>query len=312
VRIISASVEYLVGEVKGDHNIYQTSLMREPGTKRVAMWECGCAWAAYSWGRSGRWKKFEGRMCSHALALNYEAQSRGWAGGAVSEDRVAPDWRGRQKVVVPGDYQRGPIGDWRKAVRLPPATAGLVFTAMPAGTFSSYEDVAGWLYGQAKQAEPAITNLLRNEASEHFGEMQGLNFRFKEPDSIARKLQTKGVDQTSAFDPFEKVKDALRYTIALPEPDWGNGVQNILWEIQNAGYRITEEENTWARGDSYSGLHYNFQTPTGLVFEVQFHTASSYDLKDKVLHQMYEEFRNPATPLQRRQQLYDEMTKYSP
>ena len=61
VRVISSSPAFLVGEVRGDTNIYQTTLMREPGSQRVALWECGCAWAAYSWGRSGRWKKYEGQ-----------------------------------------------------------------------------------------------------------------------------------------------------------------------------------------------------------------------------------------------------------
>lgn len=114
VRIISASPAFLVGEVRGDTNIYQTTLQREPGTNRVATWECGCAWAAYSWGRSGRWKKYEGRMCSHALALHYEAQSRGWMGQTVFEDAKMPDWRKDPSITVqrPGDYKK-PDYEWR-------------------------------------------------------------------------------------------------------------------------------------------------------------------------------------------------------
>src|SRR5690606_31855695 len=86
VRIISSSPQYLVGEVRGDTNIYQSTIHFVPGTRQIATWECGCAWAAYSWGRSGRWKKYEGRQCSHSLALLWEGQSRGMFGQEVAED----------------------------------------------------------------------------------------------------------------------------------------------------------------------------------------------------------------------------------
>ena len=115
VRVISASPAYVVGEVRGDTNIYQATLHIEPGSRRVSLWECGCAWAAYSWGRSGRWKKYEGRMCSHALALNNEAQSRGMFGEEVTEDLDKPKWMSDPTIVVqrPGDYKKPNIGPWR-------------------------------------------------------------------------------------------------------------------------------------------------------------------------------------------------------
>jgi 8-oxo-dGTP pyrophosphatase MutT (NUDIX family)/2'-5' RNA ligase len=63
VKILSSTELVIAGEVRGDNGTYQTEVMFEPGTKRVALWHCGCPWASYSWGRSGRWRKFEGRMC---------------------------------------------------------------------------------------------------------------------------------------------------------------------------------------------------------------------------------------------------------
>lgn len=83
----------ITAEVQGDTDVYQTSISRVPGRYAVAMWECGCAWASYSWGRSGRWRKYEGRMCSHALALTYEAQKREMFGKPITHDQFAPSWR---------------------------------------------------------------------------------------------------------------------------------------------------------------------------------------------------------------------------
>lgn len=115
VRVISSTPAYLVGEVRGDTNVYQTTLHRDIGSNKVALWECGCAWAAYSWGRSGRWKKFEGRMCSHALALHYEGQSRGWGGQQIAEDAAQPTWMSDPSITVkvPGDYKKPDMGEWR-------------------------------------------------------------------------------------------------------------------------------------------------------------------------------------------------------
>lgn len=53
----------VTAEVNGDNNVYETTLLREPGRHTVASWRCGCAWSAYSWGRSPAYKRFEGRMC---------------------------------------------------------------------------------------------------------------------------------------------------------------------------------------------------------------------------------------------------------
>jgi 2'-5' RNA ligase len=88
VRIISAPDArnpYITAEVKGDNHTYQTTILRSIGGKSVAGWECTCAWAHYAWGRSGRWKKFEGRQCSHALATIYQAQADEMFGGRVKE-----------------------------------------------------------------------------------------------------------------------------------------------------------------------------------------------------------------------------------
>lgn len=96
VRIIRAPGHegaYLVAEVQGDNDVYQTAITRVPGKFAVAMWECGCAWSSYAWGRTGRWKRYEGRMCSHALALYYEAQRQEMFGGEMQQARFAPNWR---------------------------------------------------------------------------------------------------------------------------------------------------------------------------------------------------------------------------
>lgn len=115
VRIIStpekgsSNQDWVIADVRGDTNVYRTELMRVAGSRSTALWRCGCAWAAYSWGRSGRWKKYEGRMCSHALAVQYEMQARtGFDGSEPAYEDPAPkDWG---KGVEPQfEHDKGPL-----------------------------------------------------------------------------------------------------------------------------------------------------------------------------------------------------------
>ena len=107
VRIISVTGPYIAGNVKGSEGVYETTLQRGPSGS-IDQWTCSCPWFAYSFGRSGRWKKYEGRMCSHALALQYKAQSEGMFGREIKEDTQSPGW---DKEIT--HYTPPPPKEWR-------------------------------------------------------------------------------------------------------------------------------------------------------------------------------------------------------
>ncbi|MFE0490236.1 hypothetical protein [Streptomyces griseoaurantiacus] len=99
LRVTMASEGYVFGEVKGDHHVYETGLQRMPGKVAAHAWSCGCKWGAYHWGADDDFSRFAGRMCSHALALQYEAQSRGMFGRDINADEEKPTWVPRHVVV---------------------------------------------------------------------------------------------------------------------------------------------------------------------------------------------------------------------
>lgn len=99
VRIVAASHEGIVGEVQGEHHLYESSFTYVPGRKSIAAWDCGCKWGAYAWGRAPAYARFEGRQCSHVTALQFEAQSRGMFGVTVQPDEER----------LEGQYQRSPV-----------------------------------------------------------------------------------------------------------------------------------------------------------------------------------------------------------
>jgi 8-oxo-dGTP pyrophosphatase MutT (NUDIX family) len=132
VRILMASSEGVVGEVRGEHAIYEATLTYVPGSSQIGTWNCGCRWAAYAWGRSPQYRRFEGRKCSHALALQYEAMSRSAHGREIGVDVERPDWL-RQRTPVVIQHQRDKQLDLTRR-EVPPGNMRQVFSAweMPA------------------------------------------------------------------------------------------------------------------------------------------------------------------------------------
>lgn len=107
VQITHADEGSVHGNVRGDHNVYETGLQRHVGKRQsVAAYTCGCKWGAYHWGAPDDMSRFAGRMCSHALALQYEAASRGMFGRDVEIDDRKPSWV-PSKVVIKYDIDNG-------------------------------------------------------------------------------------------------------------------------------------------------------------------------------------------------------------
>lgn len=121
VRITHASAGMVIGEVRGDHDIYESGIQRPVG-KRSAIqhWACGCPWASYHQDKSygGR---YAGRPCSHVMALQFEAQSRGMFGRPFDADGEPAPWSPPTVVVksMP-PYEGEPHrGRWREQWRAP-------------------------------------------------------------------------------------------------------------------------------------------------------------------------------------------------
>lgn len=150
VQITHASEAMVVGNVKGDHNVYETGLQRVPGRRQsVASYSCGCKWGAYHWGADDDLSRFAGRMCSHALALQYEAASRGMFGRDLTVDEARPQWV-PSKVVVKYDIDSGQHVRAEASLKLVPEQAPLMVALA-----SFYDDPEGLF-----QVQAAVNDLL--------------------------------------------------------------------------------------------------------------------------------------------------------
>lgn len=165
------------------------------------------------------------------------------------------------------------------------------------------------LLQMAEETGEVITPFLQDIAREHGGDMKGLENKIKSHDSLLRKLKAKEHKYGRPLDPFNDINDALRYTMELPTEQYVEGANSTLEKIRAQGWEIKELENSWTPGDPYSGLHAIVNIPDGINFELQFHTPQSYHTKDVMNHAKYERFRDPDTPLEEKQDLYEEMAQ---
>lgn len=61
--------------------------------------------------------------------------------------------------------------------------------------------------------------------------------------------------------------------------------------LEEQGYTQSRVKNSFKNGRTYKGVNSILKTTSGDPFELQFHTPSSYFLKENELHKIYEEYR---------------------
>ena len=164
-------------------------------------------------------------------------------------------------------------------------------------TVASQEDIdkstayAKEIREKAKNNEPKVTEILHSleDASAH---LTGLEHKLKEVDSTARKIifdhNHSGVSLEQAKD---NIGDGLRYTMIIDEDHYTEKAQSTLQTLKDQGYRIVNPKNKW-NSPVYKGLNCGIISPDGCVFELQFHTDKSFDVKEDKTHLVYEIRRN--------------------
>lgn len=149
-----------------------------------------------------------------------------------------------------------------------------------------------------KRIEPDVTKNLKNISSRAGGRMEGLDFKLKGQESLARKIEQKSATKGLTMQAYAaKIGDALRYTMLLKDDSYGKDTQAAIDSFRDQGYEV-EVENTWTPGSSYKGINTNMKR-NGQTFEVQFHTQESFDVKMDQ-HVLYERARDTTLPPEER------------
>nr|DAK82175.1 MAG TPA: minor capsid protein [Caudoviricetes sp.] len=164
---------------------------------------------------------------------------------------------------------------------------------------------------KSQRIEPIITADINNIAIKAGGKLVGLENRLKSPSSIKRKIEAEIADGFSKSKSLTKIRDVIRYTTVFKEKDFVTRYKAMQYLLAIKGYKTIVVKNTWRNDSAYKGVNTFIQNEDGDVFEMQYHTQQSFDLKNGLLHKLYEQFRNPKTPFHEKEKLLLEMRKLS-
>lgn len=164
---------------------------------------------------------------------------------------------------------------------------------------------------KSQKIEPEITADVNNIATKAGGKLVGLENRLKSPSSIKRKIEAEVTDGFSKSMSANKIRDAIRYTTVFKEKDFVTRYKAMQYLLAIKGYKTIIVKNTWKNDSAYKGVNTFIQNEDGDIFEMQYHTQQSFDLKNGSLHKLYEQFRDPKTPLHEKEKLLLEMRKLS-
>ena len=145
------------------------------------------------------------------------------------------------------------------------------------------------------------------------GQMYGLDYRLKQPTSLAGKIgedsKTDGVSFDSAS---SNIKDAVRYTAVLDDANFTDGYGKIKGSLESKGYTEVRCKNFYQGYEDgkqcQKAVQCVYENPDGYKFELQFHTANSQGAKE-LNHPLYEEFREKTTSNERKDVLFDQMVE---
>ena len=195
----------------------------------------------------------------------------------------------------------------------PPATPSDATAPSTNGAADSAIDARADAYIEmAKSLEPSTTALLQGLATRFGGELFKLEYRLKTRKSLLRKIRKYLAENDALTPETVRIDDALRYTFIFPDEPAGNhneAVHSSLKDLEANGHSVVKVKNYWPRGDGYSGINAVLKGPNGLEWELQFQTPESIDTNAKT-RAMYEELRLVDTSMERKRELFDQMTAY--
>lgn len=175
----------------------------------------------------------------------------------------------------------------------------------PQGSVSSYGEqavsAAKTYRAKMTTAEPDITRTILDLADEYGARPEGLAFRLKSEESLARKIASEVEEAKiagkvlTADEAAESMSDVIRYTYTLDDGTYAAGSKRIIDDLEARGYTL-RVKNYWEEGNSYKGINVAMKDPDGVPVELQFHTPESLRVKEGALHEIYERQRVLTDP----------------
>jgi hypothetical protein len=156
------------------------------------------------------------------------------------------------------------------------------------------------------KAEARITERVEDTERASVGSLAGKEFCRKEPGSLKDKVAAarEGASNADCDRILANVHDAVRYTLQYNHDDYTQGVRSDIGWLKAQGFDLIRLKNFW-NDVEYKGINSQWRDlETGQAFEMQFHTAASFEAK-QITHKAYERIRNPQTTEDEMRELHD-------
>ncbi len=216
------------------------------------------------------------------------------------------EWAGAEAANEPPPEV--PAKEEEKPEEPPPPPAPITAKPVPEELKANAAAFASTLRQSAEREEPAVTAALQGFENAD-AKLIRLEYKLKSESSLQRKILDDHADKPdqSLAEVAAGIKDSLRYTFELEPEKYAETVPRQLQVLEEQGFLVSKFKNSWGPDQAYQGVNVNLQTPGGMVFELQFHTAESFHMKDKINHKLYEEYRLKETPVERAKELWKQM-----
>src|ERR1022692_213304 len=162
------------------------------------------------------------------------------------------------------------------------------------GRYLDYEEnlVTEHAADRVSKAEPEVTRTMKGVETEVPGaRLVGLQYCLKGEERYKEKVATEVrlKPERSIAEILARVPDAIRYTFECGEDHYMDSYQDICGKLEEWGHELLVRRNSWDDPD-YKGVNTRWLTTDGQTFEVQIHTADSFQAK-QLTHVAYERLR---------------------
>jgi len=208
---------------------------------------------------------------------------------AVADEQPTPDGEDVGSSDSEDKPRRRPDGSWE--------WQGYPLTAEQSGAADSRVEKCQDAEGRDtadRYGEEGITPAMRRiEVELQHGELvpDTEKFALKTADRFKEKLARMILEEPDAdwHELISRIADGIRYTFCFPDEEYTSGVTELRNSLISTGFEPYEQKNAWAdETKAYKGINSTWMdADSGLLFEVQMHTAASWNAKQES-HREYE------------------------
>lgn len=152
--------------------------------------------------------------------------------------------------------------------------------------------IAKQLIKTYSKIEPEITRDLNKIVNATGGYLSGLENKFKSENSLSRKIINDSAEKgIEALDAAKEIRDILRYTMIFKESNFADKYFESVDLLKEQGYTQIRVKNSFYDGSQYKGINTILINKSNNSFELQYHTPTSFKIKENELHDVYEKYR---------------------